>query len=244
MSLLLSESLQLDVGPHGLSLTRDGKAARAPVYAMTQPLVADALVAALEAIPPAVTPRRARVTVGVDDAWVRWQVIDMPPGVFAPDERHALVRARMMEVFGSMAQGWSFAWDAQPADRVLACAMDAALPQVLSAWCAARGLRLLSVQPAWLRAYAAFRGAAPLGGFARLSRGWLCMGLWSGGRWLHMRGEVLSDPAGLADVLERRLSLFDGALEGGQLFVQGVPAPALSISLPRGWRCITGGAGA
>ena len=240
MSLLSSESLQLEAGPHGLLLSRGGKSVRAPVYAMTQPLAPDALVAALEAIPPAATPRRARVTVGVEDAWVRWQVIDMPPGVFAPDERHALVRARMMEVFGSMAQGWSFAWDAQPADRVLACAMDTALPQVLSAWCAARGLRLVSVQPEWLRAYAALRGAAPLGGFARLSRGWLCMGLWSGGRWLHMRGEVLSDPVSLADVLERRLSLFDGALEGGQLFVHGAHA----VPLPRGWRCIAGGAGA
>ena len=112
-----------------------------------------------------------------------------------------------------------------------------ALVQRLQAWCAARSVKLKSMQPAWLRAYAGLRGDAATGGFAQLRHGWLCMGLWSGGRWLHMRGEALDDAAALPAVLERRLSLFDGALDGGQLFVQGAP----SMNLPRGWRCVAGG---
>ncbi|HEY9191330.1 MAG TPA: hypothetical protein VIO81_00515 [Methyloversatilis sp.] len=236
MSLLSSDPLLLDIGPHGLALSRHGER----LHAYAQPLPADGLLPVLDALPAALTPRRSALTVNVDNAWVRWQVVDMPPGVSGTDEQRALVRARMIEVFGTTAQGWTFAWDERPAARVLACAMDAALPQVLTTWCAARGLRLVSLQPAWLRAYTAFRGSAPLGGFAQLSRGWLCMGLWSGDGWLHMRGEALDDPAALGTVLERRLSLFDGALDGGQLFVQGAPA----VSLPHGWRCVVSGVSA
>lgn len=233
MSLLSSNPRVLEVGPHGLSLSRDGTV----LHASAQPLSNDTLATALAAIPPASAPRRARVEVSIANAWTRWQVIDLPPGVAGQDDLRALVRARMIEVFGTTAQGWTFAWDGQPADRVLACGIDAALVQALVAWCAAQGLVLASMQPAWLRGYAAFGGSAPLGGFAQLRDGWLCMGLWSGGRWLHMRGESLSDPAALPAMLERRLSLFDGALDGGQLFVQGMPA----VSLPRGWRCVAGG---
>lgn len=236
MSLLSSDPLLLDIGPNGLALSRRGER----LHASAQPLSADHLLPVLDALPTALTPRRSALTVNVDNAWTRWQVVDMPPGVSGPDEQRALVRARMIEVFGTTAQGWAFAWDAKPAARVLACAMDATLPQVLATWCAARGLRLASLQPAWLRAYSAFRGSAPLGGFAQLQDGWLCMGLWSGDGWLHVRGEALADPAALGVLLERRLSLFDGALEGGQLFLQGAPA----VSLPRGWRCVSGGVAA
>lgn len=233
MSLLSSRALLLEVGPHGLSLARAGER----LHADPQPLAHDTLAAALARIPAAATPRRAAVEVSIDNAWTRWQVIDLPPGVAGRDEVQALVRARMMEVFGTAAQGWTFAWDARPSERVLACGMDTALVQALVAWAAATGVRLVSMQPAWLRAYAAFGGSAALGGFAQLQQGWLCMGLWSDGRWLHMRGEALDDPAALPALLERRLSLFDGALDGGQLFVQGAP----SMNLPRGWRCVAGG---
>lgn len=236
MSLLSSSALTLEIGPHGLTLARGGEV----VHAVAQVLTLDSLTAALEAVPPPATPRRAALAVTLDNAWTRWQVVDMPPGVSGQEEQQALVRARMVEVFGSAAQGWAFAWDAKPAERVLACGIDAALPQALAAWCASRGLKLASLQPDWLRGYAACRGNAPLGGFAQLRHGWLCLGLWSGGRWLHMRGEALNDPAGLSVVLERRLSLFDGELSNGQLFLQGAPA----VSLPRGWRCVASGVAA
>ncbi|WP_232417799.1 hypothetical protein [Methyloversatilis thermotolerans] len=228
MSLLLAESLALELGPHGVTLK--GGPARAEVLSL------DTLAAALDALPEAATPKRARLEVTVANAWVRWQVVDMPSGVTGRDERAALVRARMAEVFGSSAQAWVSAWDERPAARVLASALDVVLMQRLQAWAAARGLKLASVQPAWLRGYAALRGDAPLGGFAQWQHGWLCMGLWSGGQWLHMRGEALTDPAGLGALLERRLNLFDGELAGGRLFLQGAPA----VSLPRGWQCVAG----
>lgn len=234
MSLLSSRALQLDLGPHGLQLARAGEV----VHASAQVLALDALPAALDALPEAVTPRRAALSVGIDNAWVRWQVIDIPSAVSGRDERAALVRARMAEVFGSAAQGWAVAWDDRPASTVLACALDAGLLQRLQAWAVARGLKLASVQPAWLRGYAALRGDAVLGGYAELSHGWLCLGLWSGGRWLHVRGEAMSDPAGLSAVLERRLAAFDGELQGGRLFLRGMPA----VSLPRGWQCVAGAA--
>jgi hypothetical protein len=233
---LSSRRITLALGPHGLSLDTGGDA----VHSVAQLLSLQNLPAALDAVPEAVTPRRARVEVTIDNAWTRWQVVDMPPGVSGADEQQALVRARMIEVFGTTAQGWTFAWDTRPADGVLACGMDAALLRALEAWCAARALGLHSVQPDWLRAYAHFRGSAALGGFAQLRHGWLCLGLWSGRRWLHMRGEALSDPAGLATVLERRLNLLDGDLSGGQLFLHGAPA----VSLPRGWRCVASGVAA
>lgn len=228
MSLLSSKVLTLEVGPHGVSLGRHGVA---------QMLSLDNLAAALDALPAEATPRRAALQVTVDNAWARWQVIEVPPGVVGHDEQHALVRARMIEVFGSAAQGWVFSWDARPAASVLACALDAALVQRLQAWCVARSVKLKSMQPAWLRAYAGLRGDAATGGFAQLRHGWLCMGLWAGGRWLHVRGEALADPAGIGAVLERRLSLFDGELSAGQLFLHGSP----SVTLPRGWRCVAGG---
>ncbi len=233
MSLLSPDPLRLEIGPHGVSLSR----ANAVMHAAAQPLSPDALVPVLEAIPSTPVLRRAGLSVTVDNAWVRWQVVDLPPGLSGAAEQQALVRARMAEVFGAAAQGWVFAWDAKPCEHMLACGMDAAIPQQLSGWAAARGLELVSVQPAWLRAYADFRGVAPLGGFAQMRNGWLCMGLWSGRRWLHVRGEALTDAAALAGVLERRLSLFDAAHDGGQLFVQGLS----SVPLPRGWRCIPGG---
>ena len=159
MSLLSSEALTLEVGPHGVSLGRHGVA---------QMLSLDNLAAALDALPAEATPRRAALQVTVDNAWARWQVIEVPPGVVGHDEQHALVRARMIEVFGSAAQGWVFSWDARPAASVLACALDAALVQRLQAWCAARSVKLKSMQPVWLRAYAGLRGDAATGGFAQL----------------------------------------------------------------------------
>lgn len=230
MSLLSSDPHVLEVGPHGVSLGRDAGVA--------QMLTLDNLAASLDALPEDALPRRAAVQVSVDNAWARWQVIELPAGLTGREEQHALVRARMTEVFGSVAQGWVYAWDARPAPAVVACALDATLLQRLQAWTAARGLRLASVQPAWLRAYARLRGDAPVGGFAQLRHGWLCMGLWTRGRWLHVRGEALSDPSGIGAVLERRLTLFDGDLSGGQLFLHGSPA----VSLPHGWRCVAGGA--
>jgi hypothetical protein len=238
---LSSRPALLEIGPHGLSLTRAGKS----LHALAQPLSHDTLAAALAGVPAAVTPsailsRRGAVDVSLDNAWARWQVVDLPSGVTGRDEVHALVRARMLEVFGTTAQGWTCAWDARPGDRVLACAIDTALVQALLAWGAEARVRLTSLQPAWLRAYGTIGAAARLGGFAQLRHGWLCMGLWSGRRWLHVRGESLPDAAGLPSVLERRLSLFDGALDGGQLFVQGMPA----MDLPRGWRSVASGAAA
>ena len=94
MSLLSSEALTLEVGPHGVSLGRHGVA---------QMLSLDNLAAALDALPTEATPRRAALQVTVDNAWARWQVIEVPPGVVGHDEQHALVRARMIEVFGHAA---------------------------------------------------------------------------------------------------------------------------------------------
>lgn len=228
MSLLSSDPHLLEVGPHGVSLGRGIGAA--------QMLTLDNLSASLDALPDNALPRRAALQVSVDNAWARWQVIELPAGLTGRDEQHALVRARMTEVFGSVAQNWVYAWDARPAPAVVACALDAALLQRVQAWVAARGARLTGMQPAWLRGYAGLRGDAAVGGYAQFRHGWLCMGLWSGGRWLHVRGEALADPSGIAALLERRLSLFDGELSGGQLFLQGAPA----VSLPRGWRCVPG----
>jgi hypothetical protein len=118
--------------------------------------------------------------------------------------------------------------------------MDAALVQALVRLVRRARARLVSVQPAWLRAYAAFGGArrwAVLPGSVTAGCAWA---FGRAGAGCTCAAKSLSDPAASADVLERRLSLFDGALEGGQLFVQGAPA----VSLPRGWRCIAGGAGA
>lgn len=230
MSLLSSDAPDLEVGPHGVTLGRKS--------AVAQMLTLDNLAASLDALPADSLPRRGSLQVTIDNAWARWQVVEVPPGISGHDEQHALVRSRMIEVFGTTAQGWVFSWDPRPAASVLACALDAVLVQRLQAWSAARGLRLKSVQPAWLRAYANLRGDAATGGFAQLRHGWLCMGLWSAGRWLHVRGEALSDPAAIGALLERRLSLFDGELSGGQLFLHGAPA----VSLPRGWRCVAGAA--
>lgn len=233
MSLLSAESLRLDVGPGGLRLSRPDATVLAHRETVLDPA---GLGAALDALEFAVA-RRTRLSVRLCNRWARWLVAELPDGLRGPAEREALLRARLQAVYGSQAQAWALsADDARPGERTLVCAVERALPETLSAWAGARGLLLQSLTPAWVAGWNANRvSGAECGGYAQYADGWLCLGLWSRGGWLHVGGEALATAADFPPVLERRLAAISPALRDGLLYGVGLQG----VRLPLGWRAVT-----
>lgn len=233
MSLLWAESLRLDVGPAGLRLSRPDATVLAHREMALDPA---GLGAALDALEFAAA-RRTRLCVRLCNRWARWLVAELPDGLRGCAEREALLRARLQAVYGNQAQGWTLsADDARPGQRTLVCAVERALPDTLSAWARARGLLLQSLVPSWVAGWNAHRMAGALcGGYAHYADGWLCLGLWSRGGWLHVGGEALEAAADFPSVLERRLAAISPALRDGVLHGVGLP----SVHLPSGWRAVT-----
>lgn len=234
MSLLWPETVQLDIGPESLCLSRRGEPA------LSLPCGGDweACLAALPAL-----PRRTRLAVCVADRHVRYLRLDWPAGLKA-GERAAFVEHRFHTVFGAGP------WVVQ-ADRDAIClpslgvALPAALEAALQGFVRSRGLRLVALEPAFPRSYNRLRRhLRGDGALARLEAGRVTLGLWQGGQWRAVRSQPVAraDAAAAVTCLVTLLATQPAAATMGNspdntLYLCGASDSAAAIdALPAGWR--------
>lgn len=229
MSPLWPESVQLCIGPEALRLARRR---HAPV---DLPLTTD-WAASLAQLPG--LPRFARLQVSVADRHARYLCLRWPAGLKGA-ERQAFVEHRFRSVFGD--GPWASLADRDAfGPTTLAAALPAGLPIALDAWARARGLRIASLEPAFVADYrrhaAGFRGD---GAFARIEAGRVTLGLWVAGQWRAIRSQPVESAD--AQAVARCLgALLPGLAAEDQpaaatLHLAGLAPPAQL--LPAGWAC-------
>lgn len=228
---------QLVLGPQGAVLRMAGGAQRAATeWPARQAPAAEALTAVLGPLLDALSPR-TRLTVQVADAWVRAQMLDLPPGLRGTAEREAFAGIAFRETFGPIAENWRIGLEpALPGRPLLACAVDAVLFDTLKSLLDARRVRLASLRPAWVVLATAHRRRliGRRGALLTLAHGCASLAWWDGAAWCAQRVQAVGSrpEEGWASLLHTLLPAFPD--EGSILYAQrGIPA---SLPLPKGWR--------
>ena len=172
----------------------------------------------------ALAPRpRAQVSCVLGGPQVRCRIVPWSDALSSPHQRQVLAASCFHETYGAVSRGWLVR------DHVvrhgvagLACAIDAAWPQVLGDVAKARGLQLVGLQPSLVHVHNTVRGQLVAG------MCWLVweeaavttLVLWRNGEPLHLK-VLPSAPVQLATLLDR------------EWFLAAVDAPRCPVVLVR-----------
>lgn len=200
MSLSWLKRLEVALSPAGAAWSAHG--ARGAVAGAP----AEAFAAALAAAPAA---RRVHVTLC--GGLVHYLALPWPAEVTDEAEGMALAAHHFRRVFGDVAAGWAFRFDAEDAGVRLACAAERTLLDMLHATARTAGRRIVSLQPFLAAAFNGWRGEFGKAGalFVTLEPGRWCAAQLGGGEWRALRsgrleGEVA---AALVELVARERAL-------------------------------------
>lgn len=217
MSLLSPDRIRLILGPHAVawrhfhrrfglrSKTGETRAeGHIPVDAAGTP----AWRGALDAInaDPAFAIKGASVTVILADEWLRYIIVPWREGLRNDADRLAYAHFRANEVYGEPMEDWHLQCaDAPPGRPTIAAGVPRALLADIQALVDAKGMRLNSVQPAWMTIVNRYRRAVAHEAFwfATASARTLALGCFRDRAWQSLH----SQPRGVsvADDLISRL---------------------------------------
>jgi hypothetical protein len=106
--------------------------------------------------------QRARARVVVSNLWTRYAIVPWSDTLANEEERCAHAGICLAETYGPMGPEWHVCLSgAEPGDRRIACAIHEGLLAGLRSLFAARGGRMLSVQPALIAAHNRWRDRLP-----------------------------------------------------------------------------------
>lgn len=237
MSRFSAEPWQLALDGYGWRLRRDRDE-----YGAAAPREALGAADALRLLDESGQARGGRLTVEFRDNLLRYLVIDWPAGLRGRAERDAWIAERFRDVHGVDAAQWVIAADREAnGDSTLCCAAPRVLVEAVSAFAAARRMRVAAMHGRFVAAANRLRAGldADIGGLAICVGGHLTMGVWRGGEWRRVRALAVAGDAHAA--LQRTLA---GWLpELGSASAAAGAAPTLhtigldSCALPAGWQC-------
>ncbi|HSV84193.1 MAG TPA: hypothetical protein VLK85_33750 [Ramlibacter sp.] len=180
-----------------------------------------AVVAALAELPLQAQPGQS-LSIILDNAWTRLQLVRFPAQVNTPQERQVFLQANFRRVFGAEAQDWTII--AEPAyfgRPVMAVAVDHTLIAALSRLAERHQLRLRSLQPEFVEAFNRVRPmlTGGQGAFAQIGGDRVCMGLWRGPCWEAVRSQPLAPAVqgSMAAMLAQMLANVDPPMASGTL---------------------------
>lgn len=195
------------------------------------------------------TVRGGRLAVEIADDWLRYLVIEWPPGLRGGAERAAWVAERFRAVHGLGAAEWVLAVDQSAhGAAALASAAPRALVEGVTRFARDRRMRVVALQGSFVAGYKrlrtrpAFSSDEVCGAFGLFREQRLTLGLWAGGQWRRVRSAVVSE-GDAAPALGRMLAGWGAeigaelASSGGASLVrlQGFAPQALAEGLPSGW---------
>lgn len=167
--------------------------------------------------------RRAQLSCVLGGPLVRYRVVPWSDALASPHQRQVLAASSFHETYGDVSRGW------QVLDRVArygvagpACAIDVSWPQRLGEAAAARGLKLVSVQPSLTHAHDTHRRQfmADMFWFVWEEADVTTVLLWRRGEPLHLK-VLPSAPVQLGTLLDR------------EWFLAAVDAPRCPVYLAR-----------
>jgi len=170
-----------------------------------------------------------RVTVVLSSTFVRYALVPRSDALAGEAEEQAYVRHHFARVHGERAKSWVFRWS-----WALASAIDRRLLEELQASFAPPGkARLVSVQPALMRAINRWRGEFPATGawLVLAEPGRACTALHDGGGWR----SVHTAKGAWLDVLERERHRVAGAVPE-LVLLAGAAAPRGAAPPAGGWQ--------
>lgn len=211
--------------------------------------------AALDALQPPAPARGRLLRVRLADAWLRYLVVNWPPGLRTSGERAAFLAHRFAEVHGVGAPEWVTQADRDAHDLpALGCAAPAAVIAAVQAFAARHGYRLTGIEADFVATYNRLRsrfGEAD-GEAAALAvehEGRLTVGLWRSGAWRGIRSQSVRDDGSGALRLMLEAWGREAGMAAGFGAKAGVPAepgaaPPGGVlhaagyrgALPMGWR--------
>ncbi|HSV35141.1 MAG TPA: hypothetical protein VLI46_06270 [Ramlibacter sp.] len=204
-----------------------------------------AVVAALAELPLQAQPGK-KLSVILDNAWTRFQLVRFPAQVNTPEERQVFLQAHFRRVFGAEAQDWTII--AEPAYfglPVMAVAVDHMLIAALSRLAERHQLRLRSLQPEFVEAFNRVRPmlSGGQGAFAQIGGDRVCMALWRGPCWEAVRSQPLAPGArgSMAALLAQMLANVNPPMTSGTLHLAdsdnrpGQGGQPLPEALTTGW---------
>jgi len=199
------------------------------------------------ALAPAQAARCKRMAVVLDAPWVRTQLIHYPAALRERRERQGYVEALLRDTHGVDPTHWQILVEpCYGEEAVFACAIEQATLTALQMLAQTHGLRLASVQPAFVACWQACRQqvTSAHGALAWLADGRVSLGVWQHSQWLALRTQRLQQTddgaADLAPLLQLMLTSNGYAIEGGILYLASdKPIPAPGPRLPAGWTAQT-----
>ena len=140
--------------------------------------------------------RGARLHVILGGDYVRWKLLDIPPGVKTATEREAFAAFSFRSTYGEVEMPWSVQVAAQPAGwPTPACAVDAGLLAALTHACGEAGVRLASLTPYFAAAFDHWRHRlnSETAWFCLREPQTLTLGLAAAGRWVGLQSRACAD---------------------------------------------------
>jgi hypothetical protein len=164
----------------------------------------------------------ADATVIVSNHFVRYLLLPWNPDLVTAQEELAFASARFVQAFGEAAQGWVLRLSpVRPGTTGVACALDRALLETVTALLAASPLRLRSLQPS-LMAICNERSKLPAGDawIAIAESGRLLLGALRAGQWVSLRGRPLNGHAvALAEIIAQEALLLGIEPDSGKIYL-------------------------
>ena len=152
----------------------------------------------------------ADATVVLSNAFVRYLLLPWNPAIVTAQEEAAFAQARFLQVFGEAAHGWVVKLSpAGTGAPVVACALERALLDALTALIDGSALRLRSLQPS-LMALCNARARMPTGDawIAVAEAGRLLIAAVRAGEWASLRSRALNGhTARLGEIIEQEALL-------------------------------------
>jgi hypothetical protein len=223
------ERVRIAIAPHRVALVRFGRGLRPRVRdRKLLPCAAESgngWAGALESLREALAHpnvSRADATVILSNHFVRYLALPWSTQLVTEREQIEFARARLVQIHGEAAAGWSLRLSPAPAGRARLCAaMDDAPLDALRAAISASPLKLVSVQPALMAQFNAARGR--IGDDAWLAiaeRGRLLMAWIAGGEWRSVRSRPLNGEAvRLGAVLEQERLLLSAQARSARVLL-------------------------
>lgn len=155
--------------------------------------------AVLDALQPPAPARGRPLRVQLADAWLRYLVVNWPPGLRTAGERAAFLAHRFGEVHGVGAPEWVVQADRDAHDLpALGCAAPAAVIAAAQGFAARHGYALAGIEADFIATYnrlrARFREAdGEPAALAVVRDGRLTVGLWRSGAWRGVRSQSVRD---------------------------------------------------
>ena len=188
-------------------------------------------VQALQALLEQAGATTSTAGIVLSNHFVRYLALPWQPEVTQPQELREVAQARLQQVYGSVASGWTVRCSEAGWGRgSVVCAVDSELLQALDQTLRARRLHALSVQPLLMAAFNGMRRSLAADSvLAVLEPGRLCVAVCQGGALTGIASRRLGDEPQLdvAELVEQELALM------------GIDEPPEAVDLLRVGPCAT-----